>query len=110
VTARIKSLSGAAQELGIPRRSLIHILRKLERQLDVPLFGWGQDWVDLTICGVIFVERVTLVLKVIEADDGRRPTWTLQPPRPAPPVRMYWIETSDSIALDAGNLTAVRRI
>jgi DNA-binding transcriptional LysR family regulator len=76
VTARIKSLSGAAQELGIPRRSLIHVLRKLERQLDVPLFGWGQDWVDLTTCGVIFVERVILVLEVLRrttVDDPQEP-------------------------------------
>jgi DNA-binding transcriptional LysR family regulator len=83
VTARIKSLSGAAQELGIPRRSLIHVLRKLERQLDVPLFGWGQDWVDLTTCGVIFVERVTLVLEIFRramvASPQEPPTAALPP-------------------------------
>jgi DNA-binding transcriptional LysR family regulator len=65
VTARSRDLSEAAQNLGIPRRSLIHILRKLERQLEVPLCMWEHDSVTLTESGTIFVEPATLVLRVL---------------------------------------------
>jgi DNA-binding transcriptional LysR family regulator len=65
ITARSRDVSEAARSLGIPRRSLIHILRKLERQLEVPLCMWEHDSVTLTESGTIFVGRATLVLTVL---------------------------------------------